>query len=305
MYPALKHDRTPLNTDQVACSKSIPLSKWLFEELNTGLEVTLAITFLVARDEIHPGIIKMWSHLRRFALYFLHYQPGQHTQDQLRAAQRELFQFGEYAEKNLNSKMLTCLVHRCFAHIPHHVDATLPGAFLREDWGERLIRRTKGKITGHATSQAARASADVCLTEMGLRILQQKYPDIDQPLKLINPCPSPRPQDSGDDYGTQLHWLAPAYTGVEGDEVFAQQRDQTTRLSINQPGKQPVRVVRADQQTRGSVDRDEGSGQSQSPGPRRAGYSWCFDSRTHHWHMEKGDWTNRAHRWQDGTCSIL
>lgn len=161
----------------------------------------------------------MWSHLRRFTLYFLHYRPGQHTPSQIRDAQRELFQFGEYAERNLSSKMLTCLVHRCYAHIPEQVTETLPGAFLREDWGERMIRQTKGRITGHATRFAARASAEVCLTEMALRIVQKKFPDVDEPLLRVQPQPRSRPHDSGDDYGTLLHSLWPAYTGDDNDEV--------------------------------------------------------------------------------------
>lgn len=85
-------------------SKGIPITKWLFEELNTGIEISLAISFLVAREEIHPGILKMWGHLRKFALYFLHYRPGQHTPAQLRDAQRELFRFGEYAERILTAR---------------------------------------------------------------------------------------------------------------------------------------------------------------------------------------------------------
>lgn len=199
--------------------RGIPFSKWLFEELNTGVEITIAMIMYVARSEIHPGILKMWAHLRKFTLYFLHYRPGQHTDAQILDAQRELFQFGEYAEQHLHCKSLTCLVHRCFAHIPQQVMATLPGAYLREDWGERMIRHTKGAITGHATKHAARASAGVCLVEMGLRANQQQHPSIDEPLRAIRPTPSPRPKDTGDDYGTLLHTLSPAYTGEDRDEV--------------------------------------------------------------------------------------
>lgn len=202
-----------------AICRGVPISKWLFEELNTFVEVTGAACFYVARKEVHPGILKMWSHLRKFTLYFLHYRPGQHTEAQVLAAQQEIFQFGEYAEQHLHCKTLTCLVHRCYAHIPLHVLATMPGAFLREDWGERLVRRTKSRITGHSTQQAARASADVCLIEMGLRLSQHKHPGIDGPLLRIRPVARSRPSDNGDSYGVQLHQLLSAYTGEEGDVV--------------------------------------------------------------------------------------
>lgn len=192
---------------------------WLFEELNTLLEVSGALAFYVLRADVHPGILQMWGHLRKYALYFLHYRPGQHTESQIRAAQQELFRYAEYAEKNLQGKLLTCLVHRCFAHIPPHVLLTMPGAFLREDFGERLVRRTKGKITGHATLRAAEASAAVCLTEMGLRIIKNRQPGVDEPLNRIRPAPSVRPLDDGDEYGTLLHRLTNANTGLDDDEV--------------------------------------------------------------------------------------
>lgn len=183
------------------------------------MEVTGAMLFYVARDEVHPGILKMWTHLRKFAIYFLHYRPGQHTESQVLAAQKEMFQFGEYAEEHLRCKTLTLLIHRCFAHLPYQVLSTLPGAYLREDWGERLVRRTKGKITGHSTKQAPRASAGVCLVEMGLRICQQEHPGIDAPLLRIRPPTSSRDMDPGDVYGTALHQLKLAFTGDDGDEV--------------------------------------------------------------------------------------
>lgn len=195
------------------------MSKWLFEECNTFIEIAGAIAFYHFRSGIHPGILKMWGHLRKYALYFLHYRPGQHTTAQIRLAQREIFQFGEYAEANLNASMLTCLVHRCFAHIPAQVLATLPGAFLREDFGERVVRWTKKFIKGHSTVRAAGASANVCLTQMGLRIHLNKHPGVDGPLNCIRRRPPVRPLDDGDDYGTALHKLTPAHTGEDHDEV--------------------------------------------------------------------------------------
>lgn len=191
----------------------------MFEECNTFLEIAGAMVFYHFREEIHPGILKMWGHLRKYALYFLHYRPGQHTIDQIRAAQREIFQFAEYAEKNLESSLLTMLVHRCFAHIPTQVEASLPGAFMREDFGERMVRWTKRFIKGHATLRAAESSAAVCLTQMSLRIHLNENPGVDDPLNNIRENPPVRPVDKGDDYGTALHHLAPAHTGEDRDEV--------------------------------------------------------------------------------------
>lgn len=201
------------------CS-GISITKWLFEESNTFIEVTGAIAFCQVQDDVHPGIMKMWGHLRKFAIYFLHYRPGQHTKPQIEAAQKEIFQYAEYAEQHLKGKLLTCLLHRAYAHIASHVHASLPGALLREDFGERLVRWTKGRITGHATIRAAQASTTVCLTEMGMRINKNKNPDIDEPLDRIRPSPVVRPKDGGDDYGTLLHELKNASPGDDRDEVI-------------------------------------------------------------------------------------
>lgn len=161
----------------------------------------------------------MWQHLRTYALYFLHYRPGQHTEGQIRAAQQELFKFAEYAEKHLEGKLLTSLIHRAVVHIPAQVLATLPGAFLREDFGERLVRWTKKFIKGHSTVRAAQASAAVCLTQMGLRIVKSESPTVDAPLNLVRSHVNVRPQDKGDEYGTSLHYLVNANTGEDQDEV--------------------------------------------------------------------------------------
>lgn len=161
----------------------------------------------------------MWGHLRTYALYFLHYRPGQHTISQIRAAQREIFKFAEYSEQHLGGKLLTCLIHRCFAHIPQHVSETLPGAFLREDFGERLVRWTKKGVKGHATVRVAQASAAICVTQMGLRIVKNNNVDVDGPLNRVRPQPQQRPVDAGDDYGTALHYLSNAHTGEDADEV--------------------------------------------------------------------------------------
>lgn len=206
-------------TTHVGACSAFAVSRWLFEECDTFLEVSGAIAFYHFSSEIHPGILTMWGHLRRYALYFLHYRPGQHTHSQIRDAQREIFKFAEYAEENLQCSMLTCLIHRCFAHIPTQVQNSLPGAYLREDFGERMVRWTKGFIKGHATRRAAESSAGVCLTQMALRILKNDNPGIDGPLNQIRTRVPTQPLDRGDDYGTALHQLNNANTGDDNDEV--------------------------------------------------------------------------------------
>lgn len=101
----------------------------------------------------------------------------------------------------------------------------MPGTLLREDFGEHVIRYlcsytwTKSRITGHASKRAARASAAVCLAEMGLRVVKAQNPDVDQVLDRIQSMPRNRSQDSGDAYGVLLHQLKQSRDIKKGEDT--------------------------------------------------------------------------------------
>lgn len=92
--------------------------KWYFKEMSTFMEVAGALTFWIYRRGIHPGIVKLWGHLRRYTMYFLQYRPSQHTERQTIVAQSELLQFARYAVKRKLCKLCTLLLHRPSVHIP-------------------------------------------------------------------------------------------------------------------------------------------------------------------------------------------
>lgn len=161
----------------------------------------------------------MWARLRTFALFFLQYRPGQHTVAQIRAVQNLLFQYAEFAEANLGGKLLTVLLHRAVVHLPEWVIDALPGAFVREDWGERDVRRCKAGITGHATKKVAEAAASLCCTEMGLANARVEHPELHEPIAELTDAHSVRLQDDGDAYGVQLHALKDAFKLNAGAEV--------------------------------------------------------------------------------------
>lgn len=173
----------------------------------------------VVRHAVHPDILKMWGQLRTYALFFLQYRAGQHTEPQIRAAQNQLFRYAEFAERHLKGNLLTVLLHRAVVHIPDQVISGIPGAYSREDWGERCIRRVKGGITGHAARKVAEAAAALCCTEMGLEICRREEPELHAPIEAALPTTAMRDRDVGDVYGVRLHTLKPGYTGEEGDEV--------------------------------------------------------------------------------------
>ena len=165
-------------------------------------------------------MLRMWAHLRTFSLYFLQYLPGQHTVAQIRDAQNELFCFAVLAESHLQGQLLTLLLHRAVVHIPEQAINLGPTAFHSEVWGERAVRRTKGRITGHAMRGPDKASAALCLTEMGLRLNKCAFPYIDGPLDEAEELSTPNEVDKLDVYGVQLmEGYRAASTGYSEDEV--------------------------------------------------------------------------------------
>lgn len=152
-------------------------------------------------------------------MYFLYYRQGQHSLAQIRHAQSHLVKFAIFAESQMKGRLCSLLLHRASVHIPKQVHDTLPGAYMREDFGERSIRTTKHKITHAATRDAARASADCCLLEMCLRRQKRMNPDIDEPMARWLAGKKVRHTDAGGADGVQLHQLHQAYTGAANDEV--------------------------------------------------------------------------------------
>lgn len=196
------------------------VSRWYFEETYTFVEVTGAVAFWHLRQHIHPGIVKMWGHLRKYTLFFLQYLPGQHTVDQIREAQSELLQYAQFCQENLQGRLLTSLLHRACFHIPQQVLVGLPGAFCREDWGERCIRAMKQFITGHATIRVAQAAAFAALSLMSLRHNAMRWPGVDGPTLIALGKSSRRMMDTMDSDGVMLGALEDAHgNGQDGNKV--------------------------------------------------------------------------------------
>lgn len=171
------------------------------------MEITGALIFYVFASDIHPWIKEMWGHLRTYTLYFLQYRAGQHTDDQITAAQNALVRYCQCAVRFKFTKLVTVLLHRACYHVPDQARCLLPTAYLREDWGERCIRRTKRFITGHATRNVASASAKCCLDEMALQAsttLQDDVVALDVLGKKVNRT---LVTDVPDEFGVQLHEL--------------------------------------------------------------------------------------------------
>lgn len=196
------------------------VSRWYFEETYTFVEITGAVAMWHLKQHIHPGIIKMWSHLRRYTMYFLQYRPGQHTPDQVRRAQGELLQYAQYCQDHLGGKLLTSLLHRACFHIPEQVLAGLPGAFCREDWGERCIRAMKQYVTGHATVRVAKAAAYSALSVMCLRHNANRWPGLEDPVHVAAGAVARRRVDTMDAAGVMLGAIEDAHgSGEDGNKV--------------------------------------------------------------------------------------
>jgi hypothetical protein len=184
------------------------------------IEISGAVAFHHFKDEIHPVILQMWEHFRTYALYFLQYRVGQHTERQIRAAQNHLFAYAELAEKHLEGKLLTLLLHRAVCHIPDEALHVIPTAFNKEDYGERDVRRTKGPNTGHGLRRPAQAAANRCCMDMSLELCRVEMPDIAAPIMPVKRRRAAKKTDRGDAHGVQLlEGLSEANTGEDGDVV--------------------------------------------------------------------------------------
>jgi hypothetical protein len=184
------------------------------------IEISGAVAFHNFKHEIHPVIIQMWGHFRTYALYFLQYRAGQHTETQIRAAQNELFAYAELVEKHLGGKLLTLLLHRAVCHIPDEALNVIPTAFNKEDYGERDVRRTKGPGTGHGLRRPAQAAANRCCLDMSLELCKVERPDVAAPIMSVRRTRAAHKTDNGDAHGVQLlEGLSDANTGEDGDVV--------------------------------------------------------------------------------------
>lgn len=99
------------------------------------------------------------------------------------------------------------LLHRACYHIPAQVERGLPGAYVREEFGVRCVRRTKRFITGHSTNHAAKASAQCYQDEMVLRVTSHLEGNAGELYAVSQRVALQAPVDEPDDYGVQLHAL--------------------------------------------------------------------------------------------------
>lgn len=186
------------------------------------LEVSGAVAFWWVRDEVHPVIMTMWQHLCTYTLYFLQYRAGQHTEAQIRTAQNHAFTFAELAQEHLKGKLLTLLLHRGVSHIPAQALELGPTAWYNEAWGERDVRRAKGKGTNHASRRPAQSAANRSLLELALELCKVEQPDIGAPMSKSErqDAAGHGTRDVADRHGVcLLEALKDGNQGVEGDEV--------------------------------------------------------------------------------------
>lgn len=162
------------------------VSSWLFEEQRAFLDIVGPALFseFGVDDGVPPLFLEMWGHYRLYALYFLRYRHGQHTEAQVREAQGHLFRYAQLAERHLGGKLLTLCLHRAVVHIPEQALQLGPSAWFDESWGERDIRRPKSFITNHSTRNPEKHAANVCLTELGLELCKLEMPEIAAPITL-------------------------------------------------------------------------------------------------------------------------
>jgi hypothetical protein len=107
--------------------------------------------YLMHACGVHDDIVKLWTPLRKAALYFLDYREGQHHDKLVNKAQDWLARYARLAERmvprrNLNTNQL----HQCVFHLPTSVRLWGPGIFRSEFWVERMMQVVK-RVTKYRT----------------------------------------------------------------------------------------------------------------------------------------------------------
>lgn len=122
-------------TGTLGACRATGVASWTFEESKAFIEVSGAVAFHAVREELHPQLLKMWGQYRTFAMYFMGYTAGQHTEAQIRAPQNTLFQAAKFAEDKLQGRLSTVLLHRALVHLPEQALQMWPTAWINESWG--------------------------------------------------------------------------------------------------------------------------------------------------------------------------
>jgi hypothetical protein len=102
---------------------------------------------------IDDRIMRMWGHLRA-AMFFMRFQPGQHTEVSIAEAQEDLFQYAPLVQDAFGtSELMTFQLHTVMAHAAEQARACGPTAHAGEWWLEHLMqmfkRVTKYRSTCH------------------------------------------------------------------------------------------------------------------------------------------------------------
>jgi hypothetical protein len=97
--------------------------------------------YILHQAPVHHVFKRLFGFLRRGVLYFAQFSPGQHTEEQIDSAQRDLLNFAELLQQLLGPhRHLTFLLHVIVVHIAEQVRRCGASALMLERWIERLMQ---------------------------------------------------------------------------------------------------------------------------------------------------------------------
>lgn len=103
--------------------------------------------------EVDERILVMWGHLRKAVMFFMHFQPGQHTEEHIAQAQEDLFQYARLVQEAFDtSQLMTFQLHTVMAHAAEQARACGPTAYACEWWLERLMQVFK-RVTKYRSTR--------------------------------------------------------------------------------------------------------------------------------------------------------
>lgn len=153
---------------------------------------------------IDERILEMWGHLKKAAVYFLRYQPGQHQEHYIDEAQEELFQYARLVQWYFGgNELLTYQLHACMAHVAAQARHSGPTAFAGEWWLERCMQVFKRITKYRSTRHPECVGTNHFLAVQALDKIAYSHPRATYLLDAIGACSAAR----GRDDTTGSEWL--------------------------------------------------------------------------------------------------
>lgn len=130
---------------------------------------TVSVLALAGIEGVTPKLKKMWSALRAALVYLLQYMPGQHDDRYIDEARNLMCEYASLAEEHFGKReLMTYQLHTLVLHAFEQIKEVGPGAFVSEDWLERMCQSFKRRTKCRATRWPEMTACSILAALFGL-----------------------------------------------------------------------------------------------------------------------------------------